>query len=98
MQNEKDMVNPEHYKKAFFETIDEMVIVFGAEAVSTYCKIAAWKYRARCLFKDALELDRQKADWYLQKSRELQVYIERSAIENASLTNLCVPISKYQNR
>lgn len=82
MADEKDMVNPEHYKQQVFETIDEMVIVFGA----------------RAMFKGNFELDMQKANWYLQKARELQIYVERSEVQQVSVTTLCVPHSKIQNR
>lgn len=98
MADKKDMVNPEHYKQQVFETIDEMVIVFGARRVADYCRITAWKYRARAMFKGNFDLDMQKANWYLQKARELQIYVERSEVQQVSVTTLCVPVSKIQNR
>ena len=71
--NKPDNVNhPEHYKQHKFETIDEMVIVFGIDAVITYCKINVWKYRARAQYKGKPEEDNAKADWYLNKAKELQ--------------------------
>ena len=73
MTNKPDNVNqPEHYKQHKFQTIDEMVIVFGADAVITYCKINAWKYRARAQYKGKPEEDNAKADWYLNKAKELK--------------------------
>lgn len=63
---------PEHYKMGEFETIDEMIIMFGVDAIIQYCKINAWKYRARANFKDSFELDMMKSDTYLQFAYELE--------------------------
>ena len=69
---ESDMVNePPHYKQHAIECIDEMIIVFGVEAVKSYCKCAAWKYRYRAPYKGKFEEDNAKADWYLKKLSEL---------------------------
>ena len=69
---EQDMVNePPHYKQHAMECIDEMVEVFGVEAVKAYCKCAAWKYRYRAPYKGKFEEDNAKADWYLKKLSEL---------------------------
>lgn len=68
-----DNVNsPAHYLNRKFETIDEMVIVFGPEEVISYCKCNAWKYRARANHKGKCEEDLAKSDWYLNKAKELQ--------------------------
>ena len=72
-QNEADNVNhPQHYKQHQFESIDEMVIVFGVDSVIEFCKCNAWKYRGRAPFKGTFEEDNAKADWYLNKAKELQ--------------------------
>lgn len=69
---ESDMVNePPHYKQHAMECFDEMVQVFGVEAVKSYCKCAAWKYRYRAPYKGKFEEDNAKADWYLKKLSEL---------------------------
>ena len=69
---ESDMVNePPHYKQHAMECFDEMVVVFGVEAVKSYCKCAAWKYRYRAPYKGKFEEDNAKADWYLKKLSEL---------------------------
>lgn len=61
-----DMVNkPPHYTQSQNETIVEMVIMFGWDAVIGYVKCAAWKYRARAPYKGNLEQDQKKADWYV---------------------------------
>lgn len=67
-----DMVNkPPHYKQHAMECFDEMVEVFGVEAVKAYCKCAAWKYRYRAPYKGKFEEDNAKADWYIKKLSEL---------------------------
>lgn len=71
--NQIDNVNqPNHYKQHKFECIDEMVIMFGVEATINFCKCNAWKYRARAPYKGNAEEDNKKADWYLNKAKELQ--------------------------
>lgn len=70
MMNNVD--HPSHYNQHYFETIDEMVIMFGVDAVIEFCKINAWKYRTRAPYKGNEEADNEKADWYLRKAKELQ--------------------------
>ena len=72
VSHEYDMVNkPPHYnREGAMETIDEMVLVFGRKETMAYCKLNAWKYRARALMKNGLE-DLKKSDWYLKKYKEL---------------------------
>lgn len=67
----QEVDNPAHYMQGEYETIDEMIIVFGLEATITYCRMCAWKYRARAPYKDDFFKDQAKADWYLQKACEL---------------------------
>ena len=68
----KDMVNhPSHYaREGAMECIDEMLLIFGKEAVKGFCLCNAWKYRERCLFKNGEE-DLKKSDWYIRKYKEL---------------------------
>lgn len=69
----EDVVNePNHYKQGCFEVIDEMVIVFGIENTIQFCKMNAWKYRARAPFKDNMEQDMAKANRYLEMAAELE--------------------------
>lgn len=75
----ENVSNPEHYQHGLFETIDEMVIIFGVKATRDYCRINAWKYRARAPFKGQFETDMRKADWYMKKARELSVIMETSS-------------------
>ena len=66
-----DMVNhPPHYNNGGMETIDEMILIFGEEAVANYCICNAWKYRARALYKNQDE-DMKKSHWYINKYKEL---------------------------
>ena len=67
----EDVVNhPSHYTQGGMECIDEMIMVFGVEAVKHFCLCNVWKYRKRALHKNGQE-DLDKADWYLNKYKEL---------------------------
>ena len=57
--------SPEHYKTREFECIDEMLLIFGKEAVLNFCILNAWKYRYRAGNKGDAEEDLKKADEYL---------------------------------
>lgn len=67
-----DMVNrPPHYnREGGMESIDEMVLVFGKEAVKNFCLCNVWKYRYRAADKNGQE-DLKKSDWYMRKYKEL---------------------------
>ena len=67
-----DMINkPPHYnREGAMECIDEMIMIFGEEAVKHFCLCNAWKYRYRAADKNGKE-DLKKSDWYMQKYREL---------------------------
>lgn len=61
-----DAVNhPEHYTQGGMECIDEMLLIFGKEAVKNFCLCNAWKYRARALYKNGEE-DMQKSNAYIR--------------------------------
>jgi len=67
-----DNVNhPEHYTFGKYECIDEMIHLFGIEAVKDFCKCNAYKYRFRAGHKNGEE-DIKKAEWYMGKLMELQ--------------------------
>ena len=69
----QDMVNePPHYKQHVMQCIDEMVQVFGADAVIDYCKCNVWKYRYRAPFKGKADEDNMKSDWYMHAMRDLK--------------------------
>jgi hypothetical protein len=67
-----DPVNhPSHYcQKDQMECIDEMILLFGKEAVKHFCLCNAWKYRYRSNSKNGDE-DLKKAAWYVHKYKEL---------------------------
>lgn len=68
----EDNVNhPNHYTNGGMECIEEMVMIFGKEAVMNFCICNAWKYRRRALYKNGEE-DIQKSHWYLAKYKELK--------------------------
>lgn len=72
-ESTQDVVNePNHYKHGSFETIDEMIIVFGVENTIMFCRMNAWKYRARAPYKGKFEEDMKKANRYLEMARELE--------------------------
>lgn len=63
--------HPKHYnREGGMECIDEMILVFGKEAVKHFCLCNAWKYRYRAADKNGEE-DLKKSDWYLSKYKEL---------------------------
>jgi len=66
-----DIVNhPSHYTHGGMECIDEMITLFGKQAVMHFCLCNAWKYRKRCMYKNGEE-DMKKSDWYIAKFKEL---------------------------
>jgi hypothetical protein len=67
-----DVVNhPTHYcRDGAMESIDEMVMIFGKEAVKGFCLCNVWKYRYRASSKNGEE-DLKKSDWYIAKYKEL---------------------------
>lgn len=63
--------HPRHYNRENgMECIDEMILVFGKEAVKNFCLCNAWKYRYRAADKNGEE-DLKKSDWYINKYKEL---------------------------
>jgi hypothetical protein len=52
------------------ECIDEMVLLFGKEAVKNFCLCNIWKYRYRSNAKNGEE-DIKKSDRYVQIYKEL---------------------------
>ena len=76
---------PQHYQHGIFEVIDEMIIVFGVEATMKFCRMNAWKYRARAPYKGKMEQDMDKANRYLEMAYEMsqirQEYPEADSYE-----------------
>jgi len=70
--------HPKHYnREGAMECIDEMMLIFGVEAVKNFCLCNAWKYRYRAADKNGEE-DLKKSDWYLNKYKELSNTITTS--------------------
>lgn len=72
---EEDMVNhPSHYqsmdKEHNIECIDAMIAAFGRYEVAVFCKLNAMKYIWRASSKGGNQ-DINKAQWYLNKYKEL---------------------------
>ena len=64
--------HPAHYNiPGRKECIDEMIDVFGINAVKTFCKLNAYKYRYRYQYKGG-DIDIKKAEWYDQKFKDLE--------------------------
>ncbi len=71
-ESKTDNVNhPDHYNQGKYECIDEMITLFGIEAVKSFCKCNVFKYRYRAERKNGAE-DIAKADWYMNKLMELE--------------------------
>jgi hypothetical protein len=63
--------HPSHYTQGGIECIDAMIAAFGEQAVAHFCMCNAFKYLWRHNFKNGLE-DINKAEWYLNKYKELK--------------------------
>lgn len=67
---EETVNHPAHYQGKH-ECIDEMIALFGKEAVKAFCRCNVYKYRYRAEKKNGAE-DLAKADWYMDKLMELE--------------------------
>lgn len=69
-----DFVNPNHYKSFSVETIDMMIKIWGKEKVIDHCEMCAFKYKLRLGDKpdQPVERDIAKANWYINKAKELK--------------------------
>lgn len=67
-----DMVNhPDHYNNGGMECINEIRLVFGDEFAACFCLGNVWKYRYRAPYKENAEQDLKKANWYMNKYKEI---------------------------
>lgn len=67
----ENVSHPSHYnRKGGMECIDEMILIFGREAVKNFCLCNAWKYRYRAADKNGEE-DLRKSDFYINKYKEM---------------------------
>ena len=69
-----DMVNhPSHYNLPDRkECIDDMIDIYGLKDVAKWCEITAYKYKYRAGHKGSVTEDMSKAEWYMDKARELK--------------------------
>ena len=76
-----DNVNhPKHYcREGGMECLDEMLMLYGAQEVATWCKLNAHKYRYRAADKNGRE-DIAKSDFYMRKYKELRENVEGNMI------------------
>ena len=64
--------HPQHYnREGAMECLDEMILIYGIEAVMCFCLCNAHKYRYRATHKNG-EDDLRKSDWYMNKYKELR--------------------------
>lgn len=65
--------HPAHYQKNGRECIDVMLEEYGVNAVINFCQCNAFKYQWRAGLKEgnSKEQDMAKAEWYLNKAKEL---------------------------
>lgn len=68
-KNEEKVNHPAHYQGKH-ECIDEMIALFGIDAVRCFCACNVYKYRFRAANKNGAE-DIAKAEWYMDKLMEL---------------------------
>lgn len=71
-KSDENVDHPQHYGHGQFETIEEMRIMFGDEAVRSFCILNAYKYKARAQYKGNAEEDLKKADWYLSYAKNME--------------------------
>lgn len=73
--------HPAHYnREGGMECIEEMLMIFGKDAVKTFCLLNAWKYRYRAADKNGEE-DLKKSDFYIRKWAEISGY-PHNALDN----------------
>ena len=89
MSNNVD--HPGHYNRPdSMECIDEMVLVFGVEALKQFCLCNVWKYRYRASDKNGQE-DLKKSDWYMNKYNEL---VNKNTLNLSPIHRIIVGLDK----
>lgn len=68
-----EVEHPVHYQGKH-ECIDEMIALFGVEAVKNFCMCNVYKYRFRSDKKGG-RTDIAKAEWYMDKLMELNSHV-----------------------
>ena len=62
--------HPSHYQNGKYECIEEMIELFGVDAVKAFCRCNIYKYRYRAANKNGAE-DIAKADQYMDILKNL---------------------------
>ena len=70
MKEQNNVNHPKHYQGKH-ECIDEMIAMFGVEAVKHFCMCNVYKYRFRASAKNGQE-DLDKADVYMDFLMKLE--------------------------
>ena len=70
MKEQNNVNNPKHYQGKH-ECIEEMIAMFGVEAVKHFCMCNVYKYRYRAAAKNGQE-DLDKADVYIDFLMKLE--------------------------
>ena len=65
--NQKDAINPDHYKVGGIETIDYLEAKMTPEQFEGFCVGNALKYISRAGHKNDAAEDYRKAIWYLER-------------------------------
>ena len=79
MNAQNEAVNhPSHYNDGGLECIEVMRVLFGDDAVKTFCKLNAFKYiwRSGKKEKSTASEDLKKAEWYLSYRNKLEDHAE----------------------
>lgn len=69
---DRSEIHPDYYRTYGMETLDMMERIWGREAVKTFCKLNAFKYRMRLGKKDDMGVDFDKEQFYLQHALNLE--------------------------
>ncbi len=67
-----DRIHPDYYRSYGMEVLDMMEKIWGREAVKTFCKLNAFKYRMRMGRKDDMGIDFDKEQFYLRHALNLE--------------------------
>ena len=68
----EEVNHPDHYNNGKYECIEVMAEIFGIEKTQTFCELNAFKYLWRSEHKGKKAVDVDKANWYLNKYKELE--------------------------
>lgn len=69
---DRSEIHPDYYRSYGMEVLFMMEKIWGIEAVKTFCKLNAFKYRMRMGKKDDMGVDFDKEQFYLQYALNLE--------------------------